>query len=327
MTNLPRILITPGEPAGIGPDVTIATAQQDWPASIIAVTDANLLADRAKQLNLPLTIQRIDLANHTPTAHKAGTMLVSHIELARPARPGELNTDNAPFVVSCLKQAGQACMTHHADAIVTGPVQKSVISAAGVPFSGHTEFFAELSDTPLTVMMFAIDDVKVALASTHIPLHQVPAAITAGKLQAVITVLQKELQTRFHIASPNIVVTGLNPHAGENGHLGREEIDIIIPTLHALRNQGITIEGPLPADTAFLPHVLEKADVVLAMYHDQALPVVKHMGFDRAVNVTLGLPFVRTSVDHGTALSLAGTGKADAGSMQAALQLGITLSQ
>lgn len=322
--SLKRLLITPGEPAGIGPDITIQLAQKDFAADLIAIADPDLLLSRAKQLGLPLRILDTDL-NDAPSTHQPRTLKVIPLKLQSIVTPQKLNKENARYVLETLKMAADSCMQKKAHAIVTGPVQKSVMNEAGISFSGHTEFFAECAQVKNTVMLFVVNQLRVALVSTHLPLADVPAAISKEKIQTTICILHEALKNQFHIQRPNIFVCGLNPHAGEGGYLGREEIDTIIPALNELRIQQFRLEGPLPADTIFTQKYLKQADAVLGMYHDQALPLVKYLGFGNAVNVTLGLPFVRTSVDHGTALDVAGTGKADAGSMEAALKLAMEL--
>ncbi len=322
---LPRILITPGEPAGIGPDLVCAIAQQAWAAELVAVVDPELLRTRAAALGLALHIEIL-----TPSApqqrHRPGVLPVLPVALAAPAVAGKLDPRNAAYVLETLRVAADACHGGNAAALVTGPVQKSVINAAGVPFSGHTEFLAERCGAPLPVMLLVADTLRVALATTHLPLRAVADAISSDGLEQVLRILDHDLRRHFGIASPRILVCGLNPHAGESGHLGREEIEIIAPVLQRLRTQGMDLTGPLPADTLFTPERLKHADAVLAMYHDQGLPVLKYAGFGRAVNITLGLPMLRTSVDHGTALDLAGSGRADSGSLHAALQLAIELA-
>ena len=320
-----RIGITPGEPAGIGPDLVIKLAQQDWPVELVVCASASLLQQRAEQLQLPLKLVPYNSDNHAKP-QQAGTLTVQDFPLPEPVLPGELNPANGQYVVDTLSYAGEKSISGEFAAIVTGPVHKGIINKAGIPFSGHTEFFALQSNTPYVVMMLATEGLRVALATTHIPLAYVAKAITADRLTKVITILHQDLQQKFAIQQPRIYVCGLNPHAGEDGHLGREEIDVIIPTLNTLRQQGIDLVGPLPADTLFQPKYLDDADAVLAMYHDQGLPVLKHMGFGRSVNISLGLPLIRTSVDHGTALDLAGTGKADAGSLFHALNQAISLA-
>jgi 4-hydroxythreonine-4-phosphate dehydrogenase len=317
------IVITPGEPAGIGPDITIQIAQQSWPCQLTVVADPDLLLQRAKQLGLPL---RLNTSGQCET-HQPGTLNIIPVSLNVPADPGVLNPANASYVLQTLVIAAELCNKKMANAIVTGPVHKGVINQANIPFTGHTEFFAHACKVEHTVMLFVVDELKVALATTHIPLAKVPHAITRERLLLVISILNSELKQKFHIQAPRILVCGLNPHAGEGGYLGREEIEVIAPTLRELQEQHYIINGPLPADTIFTPQNLKQADVVLAMYHDQALPVVKYAGFGHAVNVTLGLPFIRTSVDHGTAIGIAGSGGADAGSMCAALELAIKMCQ
>lgn len=320
-----RIGITPGEPAGIGPDLVIKLAQQDWPAELVVCANAALLLERAAQLKLPLRLLTYDKAAQ-PKPQVAGTLTIADFELEEPVVTGQLNTANSGYVVKTLSFAGENSISGEFAAIVTGPVHKGIINKAGIPFSGHTEFFALQSNTPYVVMMLATEGLRVALATTHIPLAYVAKAITAERLTKVLTILHQDLQQKFAITAPKIYVCGLNPHAGEDGHLGREEIDVIIPTLEQLRATGMNLIGPLPADTLFQPKYLDDADAVLAMYHDQGLPVLKHMGFGRSVNISLGLPLIRTSVDHGTALDLAGTGKADAGSLFHAVNQAISLA-
>jgi len=319
----PRIALTPGEPAGIGPDLCIQLAQQPQPCELVAIADPELLRERAEQLGLPLTIRPFD-RNKPAYPVPAGSLSVLPVALAEPAVCGRLNSANSANVLETIRLATQGCVDNTFAAMVTAPVHKGVINDAGIPFSGHTEFIAAITGgTP--VMMLATPGLRVALVTTHLPLSQVSAAISPELLTNIIRLLDKDLRRRFAIIKPKILVCGLNPHAGENGHLGREEIEIIEPTLEALRCEGINLYGPLPADTLFTPKYLDTADVVLAMYHDQGLPVLKHKGFGQAVNITLGLPIVRTSVDHGTALELAGTGKASLGSLQFALQTALDM--
>ncbi|HLV48772.1 MAG TPA: 4-hydroxythreonine-4-phosphate dehydrogenase PdxA [Aliidiomarina sp.] len=322
-----RIAITPGEPAGIGPDLIITLAQQEWPAELVVFADRGLLLARAKMLGLPLALLDYD-ANKNPQVQAAGTLTIAHVPLAAPVVAGELNEANSQYVVATLTKASTASLSGELDAIVTGPVHKGIINQAGVAFSGHTEFFAQQAGCSDVVMMLATEGLRVALVTTHIPLAYVPKAITRQRLVKVIDILHHDLKHKFGIAQPHILVCGLNPHAGEGGHLGYEEIDTITPTLDILRKeQGYALTGPLPADTIFQPKYLAEADVVLAMYHDQGLPVLKYQGFGNAVNITLGLPFVRTSVDHGTALDLAGTGMADAGSFRIAISQALTMAE
>ena len=321
---IPRILITPGEPAGIGPDLVVQLAQQPWPVELVVASDLSLLQERAQQLGLPLQVVKADLTQ-AAMEHQAGVLKVIYVPLAMPCRAGELNPANATHVMHCLEVAAAACLQNKAQALVTGPVHKGVMNQADIPFRGHTEFFAHYCHVPHTIMLFVVDEMKVALATTHLPLVKVSQAITKKHLQATLVLLHEELKKRFHVADPRIVVCGLNPHAGEGGYLGEEEIHVIEPVLKNLRQQGMQLLGPLSADTVFIPQNLQSADAVLAMYHDQALPVIKHLGFGHAVNMTLGLPFLRTSVDHGTALDIAGTKKGDASSFIAALKLAINM--
>ncbi|MFT8209683.1 MAG: 4-hydroxythreonine-4-phosphate dehydrogenase PdxA [Symbiopectobacterium sp.] len=321
-----RIVITPGEPAGIGPDLIIQLAQRDWPVELVVCADPALLHSRAKQLGLPLTLR--DYQPGTPAiAQRAGSLTMLPVSLSAEASPGELNVSNGLYVVNTLARSCDGCLCGEFAALVTGPVHKGIINDAGVPFSGHTEFFADRSGCEKVVMMLATEELRVALATTHLPLADVSRAITRDSLHEVIAILQRDLQQKFGLEHPCIYVCGLNPHAGEGGHMGREELDIIIPALDELRAEGINLVGPLPADTLFQPKYLKEADAVLAMYHDQGLPVLKYQGFGRAVNITLGLPFIRTSVDHGTARALAGSGDAEPGSFITALQLAINMTQ
>jgi len=321
-----RIAITPGEPAGIGPDLVVTLAQKDWPVELVVCANAELLKQRAAVLNLPLELIPYDVTAEV-VPQKAGTLTCVDFALAAPVVMGQLNEANGRYVVDTLTYVGARSVAGEFAAIVTGPVHKGIINKAGIPFSGHTEFFAQQSNTPYVVMMLATEGLRVALATTHIPLAYVAKAITKERLHKVISVLHHDLHHKFAIESPVIYVCGLNPHAGEDGHLGREEIDVITPALDELRQQGMNLVGPLPADTLFQPKYLNHADAVLAMYHDQGLPVLKYKGFGRSVNISLGLPLIRTSVDHGTALDLAGTGKADPGSLFHALEQAIYLAQ
>lgn len=320
-----RIIVTAGEPAGIGPDLVLALSQCDWPHQIVVCADKNLLAQRAAELNLDVTLVDYD-ANLQPAPQKAGVLLVDHISQNELTVSGVLNEKNGHYVLATLERATQGCMSGEFDAVVTGPVHKGVINRAGVAFSGHTEFFAEKSNTPLVVMMLATEGLRVALVTTHLPLAYISKAVTPARLESIIRILHADLVSKFAITAPKIYVCGLNPHAGEDGCLGDEEIKTITPTLEKLRNdEGFDLIGPLPADTIFNQKYLEEADAVLGMYHDQVLPVLKYKGFGRSVNITLGLPFIRTSVDHGTALDLAGTGQADTGSFRTALEHAIEL--
>jgi 4-hydroxythreonine-4-phosphate dehydrogenase len=319
------LALTPGEPAGIGPDLAVMLAQQSQARPLVAFADPDLLAARAAELGLPLRVR--DVGGELPAQPaEAGELYVWPVPLRTPAVAGHLDPANAAYVLETLETATRACQEGRCGGLVTAPVHKGVINDAGIPFTGHTEYLAALTGGD-PVMMLACPGLRVALATTHLPLRQVADAIDRPLLERVIRILHQDLVTRFDIARPRILVCGLNPHAGEGGHLGREEMDIMVPVLDALRGQGMNLHGPLPADTLFTPRHLSDADAVLAMYHDQGLPVLKHMGFGQAVNITLGLPIVRTSVDHGTALDLAGTGQAEPGSLQAAVGLALRLGQ
>jgi len=318
------VVITPGEPAGVGPDLVLALAQRDWPVELVVCACPSLLLSRAMALGLPIRL--LDYRPGYAKPQAAGTLTVLPIPLAECVVAGQLNVANGPYVVDTLARACDGAISGEFAALITGPVQKSIINDAGIPFIGHTEFFADRSLCDRVVMMLATEELRVALATTHLPLKDVSDAITVQSLHEVITILDNDLKTKFGIQSPQIYVCGLNPHAGEGGHMGREEIDTITPALNSLREKGINLIGPLPADTLFQPKYLQHADAVLAMYHDQGLPVLKYQGFGRAVNITLGLPFIRTSVDHGTALDLAATGKADVGSFITALNLAINMA-
>jgi len=319
------LAVTPGEPAGIGPDLVLKQAllghHQPW----FAIADPALMAERAALLNLDVRIET--LANiDALTAHQPGVLQILPVELNAPCEAGQLDARNAAYVLKTLDAAIELAMAGRA-ALVTGPVHKGIINDAGIAFTGHTEYLQTHSGAKQVVMMLATEGLRVALVTTHLPLAQVPAAITAERIDSVATVLQQSLQRDFGCAEPKVLVCGLNPHAGEGGHLGHEEGDVIEPALAKLRARGWHFEGPLPADTLFQPHYLDDADAVLAMYHDQGLPVLKFKGFGAAVNITLGLPFVRTSVDHGTALDLAGSGTASDGSLAVALQTAATMAQ
>jgi 4-hydroxythreonine-4-phosphate dehydrogenase len=330
------IAITAGEPAGIGPDLIIqycqvvATQQSDLQSiPFIVIADPDLLRERAQQLQLPLQIKiwKPDCRSGYAQRSLTNCLNVYPVPLAKKCVAGQLNTANADYVLQTLKIAAQGCLEKNFSAIVTAPVHKGIINDAGFNFSGHTEFFAEYTKTQHVVMLMVAKQLRVALATTHLPLCKIADAITPELLINTLQILNNNLKNYFKINNPKILVCGLNPHAGEDGHLGNEEIKTIIPVLEQLRNAGLNLTGPVPADTAFLPQQLAQVDAVLAMYHDQGLPVLKHLGFDHAVNVTLGLPFIRTSVDHGTALSLAGTGKAEIGSLSAAIELAHKLTK
>jgi 4-hydroxythreonine-4-phosphate dehydrogenase len=350
MSHLPCIAFTPGEPAGIGPDLAILAFDQlnSGACSLAIVADPELLAQRARQLGRPLTLPRWE-------RERPGAGILP-VHTRAQVRAGVLDAANSPYVLETLERAADGCLRGEFDALLTGPVHKGIINEAGTPFTGHTEFLAQHSGSKQVVMMLVARtdsarlqthgdtraslrvgrsrhpasgdtraSLRVALVTTHLPLHAVPAAITPERLEATIRILHEELQARFRIHSPTISVCGLNPHAGEGGHLGNEEIDVIAPVVDRLQALGLNLRGPIPADTAFTPASLEGVDAVLAMFHDQGLPVLKYAGFGTAVNVTLGLPYVRTSVDHGTALDRAGTGNIDSGSLVAALEQALTL--
>ena len=323
--TIERLALTPGEPAGIGPDLCLELAQTDWDCEIVAIADPVLLQTRAEKLGLTLTFKEFD-STATPVPHEAGTIKVLPVKMQVEAQCGVLNKENSHYVLKTIARAAKGCLDGVFSAMVTAPVHKGVINDAGIAFSGHTEYIAEITGGQ-PVMMLATSGLRVALVTTHLPLSEVSRAITHNRLRSVTRILAQDLQARFNLIHPKILVCGLNPHAGENGHLGHEERDIITPVLNGLRQQGLNLEGPLPADTIFTPKYLETADAVLAMYHDQGLPVLKHIGFGNAVNITLGLPIIRTSVDHGTALDLAGTGKADSGSLQYALKTALAMAK
>ncbi|MBE0486804.1 4-hydroxythreonine-4-phosphate dehydrogenase PdxA [Marinobacter sp.] len=314
------LALTAGEPAGIGPELCLQLADESRNAGIVVVACKRLLADRADQLGLQVELHDWQPGRVPET--RAGHLSVCHVEGCASTVAGQLDAGNSQYVLDTLTLAAEGCLNGDFDGMVTAPVHKGVINDAGIAFSGHTEFLQELCGVERVVMMLATEELRVALVTTHLPLKDVAEAITPERLMQVTRILDADLKTFFGIEQPRILVAGLNPHAGEGGHLGREEIDVIEPTLKQLRDEGIELTGPLPADTLFTPHWLEGADAVLAMYHDQGLPVLKFQGFGRAVNITLGLPIVRTSVDHGTALDLAGTGKADAGSLHTAIRVG-----
>lgn len=316
---LEKLAITPGEPAGIGPDICIDYAQQDHDFQMILLADAEMLAERARLLGS--TVRLVEFKPGMTAPSGSGTLYYQHIPLNEPAVPGHLNRNNATYILNTLQQAVQGCLHARFDALVTGPIHKGIINDAGIPFTGHTEYLAQQTHTDKVVMMLACEEMKVALATTHLPLQAVSQAISKQSLTQVLEILDQALKTGFGLASPHILVCGLNPHAGEDGHLGHEELDTIIPVVEQLKAQGMNLTGPLPADTLFAKHNLQQADAVLAMYHDQGLPVLKYQGFGQAVNVTLGLPIIRTSVDHGTALTLAGTGQASTGSLSYAIEI------
>jgi 4-hydroxythreonine-4-phosphate dehydrogenase len=319
-TRQPLVAVTAGEPAGIGPDLCVLLTQRRLPARVTVIADATLLHDRARALGISG-----DMARYSDAA-SAGDFSVLHVPLAQAVQAGTLNPANSTYVLRTLEIAADGCRDGAFDAMATAPVHKGVINDAGIAFTGHTEFLAERLQAPQVVMMLAGGGMRVALVTTHLALHDVAAAITRETLEQTLRVLQHDLITRFAIPRPRIIVAGLNPHAGESGHLGREEIDIIVPVLEHLRNEGFDLSGPLPADTLFQPERLAQCDCVLAMYHDQGLPVLKYASFGAGINITLGLPIIRTSVDHGTALELAGSGKARVESLIAAIELAAELA-
>jgi len=326
------LAITAGEPAGIGPDlcVRLAVALPDIPFVVIA--DKHLLQQRAAQLGIALRVHEMgsekgEVGRAKETAHTQHSLPIIHVPLAAPCHAGVPSAANSEYVLAILRRAVQGCQTGEFSGMVTAPVHKGIINDAGIPFTGHTEFLAGQTHTPLVVMMLAGGGMRVALATTHLPLKDVPAAITAPLLEDVLRIIHRDLQSRFGIAQPRILVAGLNPHAGEGGYLGREEIEVMIPVLDRLRAAGIRVSAPLPADTLFTPQKLAQCDCVLAMYHDQGLPVLKHASFGQGVNITLGLPIIRTSVDHGTALELAGSGKAETGSLLEAIRVAAQMAR
>lgn len=325
MNKIKRIIITPGEPAGIGPNLVCHIAQLSWSVELVVVADPALLMQRAIQLQMPLALVTCDLTEE-PVMHVPGILKIIPVNLAHQAIPGKLDAANAPYVINTLQVAVDICMQKKAAALVTGPVQKSILQQAGFNFQGHTEFLAQKCQVSLTIMLFVVDQLKVALTTTHLPLAKVPEAITAELLRETIILLRAELIKYFHIIDPQILISGLNPHAGEQGYLGQEEIKIMQPVIQSLQLEGFKLQGPLPADTMFLSHYIAKADAHLAMYHDQVLPLIKYIGFDRAVNVTLGLPFIRTSVDHGTGLDIAASNEANPLSLIAAIKLALKMA-
>ncbi len=315
----PPLAVTSGEPAGIGPDLCLQLARQRRGHGLVVLGDKTLLQERAAQLGL--NIEFADYNHTQPPPDRPGHLHVLHIPLVQAACAGVLNSANSPYVLELLERAAQGCREGEFAGIVTAPVHKGVINDAGIPFTGHTEFLAQLTHATQVVMMLVGGGMRVALATTHLPLRNVADAITPPLLESVLRIIRKDLQRRFGVSRPRILVAGLNPHAGEGGHLGREEIEVIVPVLNTLRAEGFDVSAPLPADTLFTPQRLAQCDCVLAMYHDQGLPVLKHASFGQGVNITLGLPIIRTSVDHGTALELAGTGNADPGSLLEAIEV------
>ena len=308
------IAYTPGEPSGIGPDLVIMYAQKLTKKDLLVYCDPDVLIDRAKQLNLPISLKESNLE-----IHNKSELNIYPISTNIKVKPGKLEPDNAVYILNTLNHATKDCLSGRCDGLLTGPVNKGIINESGIPFSGHTEFLADLSGVSRTVMLLAAKKFKVALATTHIPLKEVSTNITKKSLREVIAIIRYSFKY-FGIENPHILVCGLNPHAGENGHLGNEEVNVICPVVNELNSLGYNLTGPVPADTAFTPDSLSKVDVVLTMYHDQGLPVLKAQGFKQSANITLGLPFIRTSVDHGTAIELAGTGNISLGSFNTALK-------
>jgi 4-hydroxythreonine-4-phosphate dehydrogenase len=324
--EIPRILLTTGDPAGIGPDLLVDISAAPCPAQLVCLTDPGLLAQRAKQLSRSLEFIAYD-AGASVQPHRPGTLLYMPVAMAAAVVPGKPDKSNAGFVLECISMAARLCRDGDFDAMVTAPVNKGIINDAGHRFTGHTEFIAGLCGVDLTVMMLMNQTLRVALVTTHIPLAEVPRALTSQRLERTLEIVNSDLQARLAIREPVILVCGLNPHAGEAGYLGREEIEVITPVLRKLRSRGLNLNGPVPADTAFTPAMLRGVDVVVTMYHDQGLPVLKAQGFGATVNVTLGLPIIRTSVDHGTAMELAGTGKAKSDSLRAAIASAIEIAR
>lgn len=320
MIKTQRLAVTAGEPAGIGPDLIIMLSQSDFDHELVVIADPALLQQRAALLGINVELRQVDFSQ-PPTRSQSGALCYMPVTLATKTIPGHLDPANANYVLQSLAIAADGCLQGQFAAVITAPVHKGVINDAGIAFSGHTEFFAERAGVAKVVMMLATPQLRVALATTHLPLNAVSAAINQPELLRVIEIIQQSMQQQFGLKQPKIAVCGLNPHAGEGGHLGREEIDVIAPVINTAAKQGISVSGPWPADTIFVKSRLAEYDVVLAMYHDQGLPVLKHEGFGEAVNITLGLPFIRTSVDHGTALDLAATGKAQVGSLLAAVNM------
>ncbi len=319
----PILAITSGEPAGVGPDLCAALPRHEWPARLVVLGDRAMIAARVHAVE-----PSVDVIDYQPGGSaRPGAIEVLHVPLAVPAVPGRLDAANGRYVLDILDRAIAGCKSGEFAGMVTAPVHKGIICDAGVPFSGHTEYLAEATGTPLVVMMLVGGGMRVALVTTHLPLKDVSAAITRPLLTDTLRILHADLVRDFGLPAPRILVAGLNPHAGEGGHMGTEEIDTIIPVLEQLRAEGMDLVGPLPADTLFVPHTLQQGDAVLSMFHDQGLPVLKHASFGGGVNVTLGLPIIRTSVDHGTALDLAGSGRADPGSLFAAVELAITMAK
>lgn len=324
MSSCARIALTAGEPAGIGPELCVQLAQYQHQCELVVIADPLLLSQRADALGLSVRFEQLDL-KQTATASQAGVIRYLPVELVTASQAGILDSQNSTYVINTLQIALDGCLSGQFSAMVTAPVHKGIINDANIAFTGHTEFLADGAGVEQVVMMLATESLRVALATTHLPLSEVSAAISQQSLSQVITILNQSMQEQFGIKQPRIAVCGLNPHAGEGGHLGHEEIDVINPVIEQFKQQGLNVSGSWPADTVFVEDKLQDFDVVLAMYHDQGLPVLKHQGFGKAVNITLGLPFIRTSVDHGTALDLAGKGQAKLTSLQAAVEMAISM--
>ncbi len=318
-SNSPPLVVTSGEPSGIGPDLCVGLAEEN----VVVMGDRNLLAQRAESMGLDVKIREWE----TGGIFDGRTLNVIHVPLAAPSVPGKPDAANSRYVLELLERAAIGCQHGEFSGMVTAPVHKGIINDAGIPFTGHTEFLAELTHAKQVVMMLAGGGMRVALVTTHLPLREVADAVTAELLESVLCILDSDLRRRFGIPKPRILVAGLNPHAGEGGHLGREEIEVMIPVLDRLRSEGFDVSAPIPADTLFTPERLKSCDCVLTIYHDQGLPVLKHASFGRGVNITMGLPIIRTSVDHGTALDLAGTGRADIGSMKEAIAVAVRMAE
>jgi 4-hydroxythreonine-4-phosphate dehydrogenase len=325
VTHHAPLVVTAGEPAGIGPDLCVQLAAASPEIPFIVIADKNLLQQRAAQIGIGLQVR--DFSASLESVAQPNTLTVLHVPLVAECHAGVLNAANSEYVLATLRRAVRGCQTGEFSGMVTAPVHKGIINDAGINFTGHTEYLADQTGTKQVVMMLVGGGMRVALATTHLALKDVPAAITASLLENVLRTIQHDFQHRFGIAQPRILVAGLNPHAGEGGYLGREEIEVMIPVLDKLRAGGMNVSAPLPADTLFTPQKLAQCDCVLAMYHDQGLPVLKHASFGQGVNVTLGMPIIRTSVDHGTALDLAGTGNAEGGSLLEAIRLAARMSQ
>lgn len=321
-----RIVVSSGESAGIGPEICLNIAEQDWPCQLVVLADITMLKYYARLLNKDVRFVEYNPKEPASPSRK-GILTYKQIKLISAVKPGVLNVDNSPYVINMLSEAARGCMSGEYQAVVTGPVHKGIIADSGLHFTGHTEFFRDYAQVREVVMMLATEGLRVTLATTHLPIKDLSRTITPGLLRRIISIVDHDLKTQFGIPNPKIYVCGLNPHAGEGGHLGMEEINTIIPVLKEFKKKGVNVIGPMPADTVFQPKYIKDSDTILAMYHDQGLPVLKYIGFGNAVNVTLGLPFIRTSVDHGTALDLAGKGLADHGSLYTAINYAITMAK